>query len=446
VSLRSRRNIRFCHDRRAAAPVAVFVTGLALTWPAESAAQTIDFLFPQGAYGYDQQLGVTVQTRAHPLYSSTGLQIDGFNVFPSADQSLFYNSNVNGVAGSGSWGSHTSGAVSAGSDWDRNSLSAAIGVDNYQYFNLPGEGYTNWNVGLGGGYTIGENQVLFAYSHQSSYQLSTTLGTVRSTTPVHDQTDSAALQYTFDLGRVSVTPNLAVGIYRFGSATSDGVTFNQNYLNYNSFALGATARYALDQQSGVLVAVRGMDFSYVSPQPGLPNNDSQTATILGGIEYQPEGVWRYRVLAGLEVRKFSASENATRASPDVEGSVVWNPTALTTVELTFANTIEAPQAAGSNSFVLTQGSVSIDHELLRNVFLHAHGNVQFAQFSPGGTQSQLSGGAGLTWLLNRVVHFSVDYGFITSGGSTATTTGSLQTQRVSQYSQNLITFTVHLAL
>ena len=80
--------------------------------------------------------------------------------------------------------------------------------------------------------------------------------------------------------------------------------------------------------------------------------NSDTVSILGGIDYQPEGVWRYRLLAGLEVRKFSASQYATRAAPDVEGSVIWSPTGLSTVELTFSNTIEAPQIAGTSSFVL----------------------------------------------------------------------------------------------
>ena len=273
VSLRRLLHVRFYREHRAEAATAIMVATLTLTWSTVSEAQAIDFYFPQGTSGYDQQLGVTVQSRAHPLYAPVGLQVGSFNVFPSADQTLFYNSNVNGVEGSGSWGSHTTASVSAGSDWTRNSLGASAAVDHYQFVTLPTETYTNWRVGLGGGYSIADNQALFAYSHQTLYQLSTTLGTVSSTTPVLDQTDSAALQYTFNIGRIAITPDVAVAAYRFGSATSGGVTFNQNYLNYNSLAAGATARYALDEQSGLLVAMRGTDSLYVSPQPGLPNDE-----------------------------------------------------------------------------------------------------------------------------------------------------------------------------
>jgi hypothetical protein len=447
VNLRHLHAVRFRRQRRSSATTAVLVAALTLTWPTVSLAQAIDFYFPQGTYGYDQQLGVTVQTRAHPLYAPLGFQVGGFNVYPSADQALFYNSNVNGVEGSGSWGSNTVASVSAGSNWTRNSLGMLFGVDHFQFLSLPTESYTNWNVGVAGGYTIADSQALLAYSHQSSYQLSTTLGTVRSTTPILNQTDSAGLEYTFNFGRISIAPDAGVGAYRFGSATSGGVTFNQNFLDYNSLGVGATARYALNEQSGLLVVVRGLNFSYVSPQAGSPSNDSNTAIVLGGVEYQAEGVWRYRVLAGLEVRKFATSQYPTRTAPDVEGSVIWSPTGLTTVDLTFSSTIEAPQTAGTDSYVLTQGRLVVDHELMRNVFLKGSGSVQRAQFSPGGTQTQFSGGAGITWLLNRVVHLSLGYSFTTATNDTGSTaTSNPEMQRVGQYTQNLVAVTVHLAL
>jgi hypothetical protein len=312
---------------------------------------------------------------------------------------------------------------------------------------LPNESYTNWNIGLGGGYTIGDGQLVVAYSHQSYHQLSTTLGTVRSETPVSKQTNSVGMEYAFNLDKFTITPSVGVSAYRFGPATSDGVTFDQSYLNYNGFAAGVTARYALDEQSGVLMVVRGLSDSYVSPQAGQPTNDSVSASILGGIDYQAKGVWRYRLLAGLELRKFAASQYPTRGAPDVEGSVIWSPTSLTNVELTVSSTIEAPQAGGTNGYILSQGSVIVDHELRRNVFLHGRGSIQHAQYLPAGTQTQFGGGAGISWLLNRAIRLSANYDYIaatTVRGVAAST--NPQAQLDSQYTQSIIGLTVHLAL
>ena len=341
----------------------------------------------------------------------------------------------------------TSASVSAGSNWTRNSLAASVGFDHYQFLSLPSESFTSWNIGLAGGYTIADSQLLVAYSHQSYYQLSTTLATVRSTTPVLNNTDSIGLAYTFNFGELAVTPNMGISAYRFGAATASGVTFNQDYLNYNSFAAGVTARYAINDQSGVLAVVRALDSVYLSPQPGQPSNDSTSLLLLAGLDYQAKSVWRYRVLGGIEVRKFSASRYPTKIAPDIEGSVIWNPTGLTTINLSLASAIEAPQTIGTNGFVLTEGHVVIDHELKRNVFLQGRGAVQHAQFLPRGTETQFRGGAGVSWLLNRAARLVLDYDYITAttdGSSTSTT--SLQTQTVGQYSQSLITLTLHLAL
>jgi hypothetical protein len=432
--------------RSGAVRIALLCTAT-LTWSRVCLAQAIDVYFPQGNYGYDQQLGVTVQTRAHPLYEPLGIQVDSFNVAPRADESLFYNSNVNGFGNSASWGSLTSASISAGSDWSRDSLSATLGFAHYQYLSLPDESYTNWNVGLAGGYTIADSQLIAAYSHQSEFQLSTSLGAVRSETPVQNQTDSVGVEYTFNFDKLAITPNIGIGAYRFGSAVSGNVKVNQSSLDFNAFAAGVTARYALDEQSGVLVVVRGLDNSYISPQPGQPTNNSNSLFILGGIDYQAKGVWRYRLLAGLEVREFAASQFPTRGAPDIEASVVWSPTSLTTVDFTFSNTIEAPQTVGTNSYVLTQGRATVDHELRQNIFLQGNASIQRAQYLPSGTQTQLSGGAGISWLLNRATRLSLDYGFTTSSTlSGVARSSTLEAQTASQYTQNLIALTVHFAL
>ena len=49
-------------------------------------AQELGVYFPSGAAGYEQELGVTVQTRLHPDYEPTGIQAGAFVIHPSLDE------------------------------------------------------------------------------------------------------------------------------------------------------------------------------------------------------------------------------------------------------------------------------------------------------------------------------------------------------------------------
>lgn len=410
-------------------------------------AQVIDTYFPQGLTGFDQQPGVTVLTRQRPLYDPIGIHAGDFLVQPRLDQSVFYNSNVTVSGGSGSWGSHTSGGVSAASGWTRDSLSTVIGVDHYQFLSLPGDSYTDWTIGLGGGYTIGDSDLAVAYAHQSSHQLGTTIGTVRSQTPVPGQTDTARIAYTVNIGRLSITPDLSASAYRFGAATVAGVVFSQDYLNRDVIAGGVTARYSLSEEGGVLVVVRGLRSSYPSPAADQPDKDYTSFQVLGGIDYQAKGPWRYRLLAGVEVRDFSAARYGTSTAPDVEASVSWTPTGLTTVTGTVANAIEAPQTAGTSGYVLSQARLVIDHEYRSDIVVQAHGGAQYARyFQNGGTQTRLNGGAGITWLINRGVRLSLDYDYTSQSASGITPGQSRADLSALQYDQTVVALTLHLAL
>lgn len=426
------------------------LAGVALTtWSSAGEAQGIPLSFPSGVSGYEQQLGVTVLTRARPLYDTPGVRAGSFVIYPNLNESLLYNSNVNGNPGSGSWTSLTSGSVSAASDWSRDSLGASVGFAHNQFFSFPAESYTNWNAGLAGGYTIGDGQLNAAYSHQSYYQIGVSIGTVRSETPFLDQIDTAHLSYTFNLSRFTITPEFSASAYRFGTATVLGVPLNQQFLNNNTLAAGVSGRYSLSDAGGLLVVVRDVSTNYINPQPGQPSNNSDSLLFLGGIDYQAKGAWRYSVLVGMEMRTFQASQYPSRTAPFVEAGAIWAPTGLTTLTGTLTHAIENPQTGGTNGFTLTQARLVVDHELRRNILLQARGSIEYAQYlqSGGGSQTGLGVGAGVTWLLNRNVRLSVDCDFIKQAGSSTSTTASNPSVFTSgSFTQTIAGLTLHFAL
>ncbi|WP_459674870.1 outer membrane beta-barrel protein [Acidisoma sp. 7E03] len=393
---------------------------------------------------------MTVLSRARPGYEDNGVQLGSFTIRPTLDQSIFDNTNVNGSAGNnaGSWGERTTGQVTAQSDWSRNSLQASAGFDHYSYFDLPIDNHTDWNVGLGGGYTIAGGELKAAYSHSTYNQLGTEIGMAQSQEPATDTTDTGTLSYDFNLGRVTITPSIDFSAYRFGDITTNGVRTSQTSLDRNVVAAGIVTRYELTGGTGLLLVTRGSSSNFINQAPGEISNDSVSGMMLAGLDYQPENVWRYSFLVGFETRSFSASQYGTRTVPVLSAQVVWTPDAKLTITGDLTRSIEDADTTGNDGYVLNQGRLVLDYELKNNVLLQGRTTIQHVSYFQGSSsQTNESVGGGVTWLLNQHVRLSLDddYTNQNSPGSTLLTAAGPDTLS-GAYTQNIVMLTLHLAL
>lgn len=426
-------------------------SGLA-AWALPAHAQvTADAYFPTGNYGYDQNLGVTVLTRARPDYDESGIRLGGFTVRPQLNQSIFDNTNVTGTAGgdSGSWGSETTGTITGQSDWERNSLQATVGFDHLSYFDLPNDNYTNWNIGLGGGYTIAGGQLRASYSHSTYNQLGTTIGSARSELPAQNVTDTGEISYDFNLGRVTITPSIDFSYYQFGDTTTNGQKTSQSYLNRDVIAGGVVTRYQLDGGVGLLLVARGSGSNYVNQTAGQVSNNSTSGMVLGGLDYQTKDVWRYSFLVGVETTTFAASQYGSYTVPVLSGQVVWTPTGVTTVTGTLSRSVQDTDVTGNAGYVQTQAALVVDYELMRNVLLEGRTSVQRLGYLQGGSQMSESVGGGATWLINRKMQLSLNDDFTNqnapSSGTVVSTANGGQ-ELSGAFTQNILMLTLRFAL
>jgi len=436
------RTARMCRN-------AVWLVSLAVaTGPIAARAQVAGGIdFPTGNAGYDQQYGVTVRTRLRTLYDETGIQVGAFNIRPSVDQSINYNSNVLATSGSGSFVSNTSAAVSAQSLWPRDSLATLVAITHSHYFALPID-YTDFSAGVSGGYTIDRDQLAVSLFHQSYHTLGTMIATTRSSTPVLNQTDTGRLSYTFRSSQISITPELIASAYRYGDATVQGVPLNQNYLNRNVFAAGINTRLPTAGATEVVIVVRGLSSQFLSRQAGQPSSNSTSALILAGFDYQANGPWRYQLLAGGEIRSFTAHQYATRTSPIVQADVIWTPTGVLTLTGILSRSIDDPQSGGTNGYVMSQGTLRADYELQRNILLDAHGQVQYAEFLQGNVdQTSVNAGSAVNWLVSRPIRLGLAYDYTQqSGTNVLSSVGGNLRRGISPgiTTQHLLSLTLHL--
>ena len=246
-----------------------------------------------------------------------------------------------------------------------------------------------------------------------------------------------------------MTPTLDLSAYRFGPISAGGIQASQSYLDRNVIAGGVVTRYALTGGTGLLFVARGTGSDYINPQPGQPSNNSTSALVLAGLDYQAEALWRYSLLVGVEHTEFAASQYGSYTAPIISADVVYTPTGVLTVTGSATRSIQDTDTTANDGFVLSQANVIIDYELLRNVLLEGRTGFQYASYIQGGSQVDETVGGGVTWLLNQNVRLSVNDDF-TNQTSPGSTVGNLNNEGVSNlsgaYTQNILLLTLHLGL
>lgn len=397
---------------------AIPLFGLAgLTGPAR--AQFIDTYLPANVPGFDQERGVTVLSRPRPLYQEQGVRVGGFTIRGGVDERFGYNSNITGTpSGPGSSFFETNPSVSATSNWSRNRLGVSASADRFDYLSASRQSHTDWTVGLGGGVTILRNTLDVGYSHVHGNEFGINAGAVAYDAPVPFDVDIVRSAYTFDLGRITLTPNLDFRYYQFGDALSAGQTITQRYRDRTVLSGGVTGRYAWSNERALVLVVQGSSSNYLNQLPGAATNNSQSILILPGIDYQATGPWRYRVLVGGEFRRFDAAQYGSRVSPVFEASVIYTPTELTTLTGTFRRAVEDPEAEGTSGYTTTGVSLRVDHELRRNVLLDAtalYRSVNY--FQDLGSTNAYSIGGGVTWLIDPHLSAFATYRYTRQDGS-----------------------------
>lgn len=410
------------------------LVGISL-WGAGAAAQDVDQYFEPSASAIGGGPADPSRGLALTRFSTGGVRAGSFVIRPDIYESFGYNSNVEGFSGGrGSAVVSSVGSVRATSDWSRNSAFLAVTVNDQRYLDLPRQSFTNWSASTGGTVDVGRDRIGAAYTHQNLTQTPGSLDFVTIAQPVAFRVDRGELSYTAtSRGRFSFIPELSVTNYDYDNYTIGNRRISQEFRNRVAIQGGVTVRYEFAPQRQALLLVRGSRLSYSTSAAGAPKRDSNGVTVLGGLDYPAVGSnFRFRALAGVQVRNYDNSAYSNLISPIVEASVTWTPTRLTSVTLLARREIEDASDESIAGYTYTSARLGVEHELRRNIILSAYGGIVAAEFQSsnlnlattqsaeaGTTQNILIGGAGVTWLLNRNIRAGASYGVSSRSGAGA---------------------------
>lgn len=413
-------------------------------------AQDLDAYLPASNPGLGTEPGVTVLSRLRPAYDPLGVRLGGLKLNTAATETAGYNSNLTGFSsGRGSSFLRTAATADLLSEWSRGRLNSRFTVDNTTYPDLPRYSFTDWTASIGGGRENVRNTAAASYSHLDLNQTATDFGALPSDTPVRFAVEDLRASYAVPAGRLVLTPSLGLQRYSFGRTTLLGVPVNLNYRDRIVGSAGLAASYPLTDRRSVVVVARGFANEYDRRLAGFPTDTSRSVRLLAGVDDFGRGPWRYRLLAGVEVRDFAAREYRTRVAPILEAGVVWTPNGLTTATLSLVRTIADPADEANRGYVSTRLRLVVDREIRRNVLLQGSLGFQAAEYTGGEGQTNVLVGAGVTWLINRNARAALSYSFNDQSGARTVLTaggGAPSTILSGDYRRHLIGLSLRLAL
>ena len=433
--------------RVALAGVVAIFAGAAL--PGSACAQRLldQFIAPD-IPGLAVEPDVTVLSRRRPEYDPPGIQLGEITIRPNLTEALGFDDNV--LASRSHRGSavvETAGQLDTAYSHSDTTADVNLTVDDLEFPEESRQSYTDWTAAASGSHQFGRDLLTVSYTHLNLFQTARDLDTPQLDQAIPYRVDTARLSYRAMFSRLFVQPTLDVSYFDFNNGTVLGQPYIQTYRNRTVVQPGVTLGYELAPNRNLVVVVRDAVASYRDQPAGQPRRDFNDVSVLGGLDFNTGGLFRYRLLAGFENRTFSSQQIKTIQAPVVEAEVIYSPTGLTTVTASASRRVQ--DSADEATFAVTETAVAlrVDHEVRRNVLVNATGEYAQDSFTQGqGQQELFTAGAGVTWLLNRNLQLGGRYDFTrrVSSGAISLGTGFGQTVGPS-FSENRVTVQTRVA-
>lgn len=374
----------------------------------------------------------SVLEHPRPDYDAVPTQLGSFELFPTLELGETYDDNI--FAAKNDKRDDAVGnfrpIVSLFSNWNRHALSMTTFGDINYFSEHPDENYNAAVVDMDGRYDFA-NQIWAAgragYQHLSESRNSPNDQGGRVPTTFNTTTAGA----TFFHGTGSLHANADYDFRRFRYNDTEalgGGTIDQTGRDHDEHVMGGMLKYAAN--GNVQPYVRGA-YNVRDYDTNTTHDSTGWESVLG-VTMDFGGITSLDLFGGWMTQyydKFGTKE--TISSPKIGGRLDWNVTGKTSVVLEADRTIEETILTGFNSFYSTGGSVTVTHELVRNIL--AEVNYGYTRYDFNGVakrhDNDQTAGLGFRYLINRSLYTDLNYNFSTADSSDDT----------SDYSRNMVT-------
>lgn len=376
---------------------------------------------------FDPIRGQSVAQRPRPDFDPTPISIGSFQLFPSLNIAGYYDSNIyaNRTASKSDFVWKATPMVSVASNWGRHALAFTAMGDLTAYSENSRENYA-------GGAMQAEDRFDFTQQTWLAASLSYQRVTEPRSSPSLPGAADEPAQY--NLYKAHLQGYRGVGILQ---AKAD---YDFSYTQYGKLALSPTGSTNLDVRNRVSHGVTG-ELAYEVTRNFIPfvqgglewrtyDRNSLRNSIgshaQAGARFDIGGMFTAEAYIGFLGRDYTHFANGGVAAFDFGGKALWNITELTSLQGEVSRLIDettyggATLATASNASLATGGSLTLTHELQRNIILEANASYTHTDYQLSSrSDNVMDVGLGARYYLNRNYYTDLNYDYITRSSSAA---------------------------
>ena len=357
-----------------------------------ASAFDLDDYLPVNISGYGMPFSVVDIDRLRRVDDATGVRLGDVMLNPSLDLNAGFDSAPNGVArGSASFNEMPSLMLSD----QQIGLGALVAGTATQFPRTSRQNVAGATVALGDVAVLPRETITVSSAYIKAQETGFALTTLALSRPLAFSVGDLRASDAITAGLFTLKPALSVTRYSFDTLPD---------LNRTDAREGFTTTYA-PGGPGRLVLVLNATQSTVAT--GFFNADTEEA--LAGVGDDEAGLLNLRLLAGAAHRQSATGDLTT---PVVEAAADWIPGDLDRLRLKLSREVDDPNQINTTPYTLSEASLSLTHEYLRNVNLEASARVARADYIKSSLrETVISTDDGLSWQLNAMLAVKADYTF-----------------------------------
>ncbi len=364
---------------------------------------------------FDPIRGQSVLNRPRPDFDPVPISLYSFQLFPALNVGPYYDSNIFASRVNTNddviW--KVNPTVSLLSDWGRHAIGITALGDLDWYTNNPKQSYKGGAVQAEGRYDLAEQTWL---SGVTGFQRVTEL----KGSPASPGNAVGASQYNLwtaggefyrGVGQLKMKMDYDYGYYQYdplqiiggGSVNQDSRNRNQNKVSGE-----LTYDYTENFQPFMRVGLNSRDYIETVGSP----RSSDGYQVDAGTRMDFGGITTAEAYLGWISQNYYNFGTGVVAGPDFGGDVLWNMTELTSLETKVQRSIEETTLAGASSYLDSEVSMTLAHELRRDIILQGtltYDGIDYQGFRRHDDYYNI--GAAARYYIDRHFYTDFTYGF-----------------------------------
>ncbi|CAN7294071.1 outer membrane beta-barrel protein [Phenylobacterium sp. LjRoot225] len=357
------------------------------------------------AQTYDRGRNMAVTQRERPDYQALGINAGGFRLYPRLQTQTTYTSNL--FARETDVESDTFfsvvPSVNAVSNWGRHQLGATATLRLRRYLDHSAENQDGWAFHTFGRLDVhGQDTITGSLDAQKTFEeRSSSQSPDSAAKPLPINIYAANVRGVHDFNRVRLSSGLLVRKYDYHNVPSvSGGIVDVSGRDRTLYTGDVKGEYAITPDSAVFVTTSYTKTEYDITSPS--DHGSKQVQVLGGANFDLTALGRGEIGLGYVQRKYNDPAVGRTRGFAATANVEYFPTRTTTVTLNLRRSVEDAIDFDGGGFFLTTGTLTVDHELRRNILVNASAGVENQKYESLDRENRTTRyEVGGTYLVNR---------------------------------------------